>query len=223
MLHFSESTIRRDLIELEKKNLLRRTPGGAIYVKNSQIENSTKVKFRIKTDAKRTIAKSAMEFITDYQTIFLDSSSTSFTLAKLLVEKDNLKIFTTNIETALILNENPAIQTYIIGGLVQEDFVRGNYPVELLKSLHADISFLSCKAFNSDYGCYEIIESEAIIKKTMQENSDQSILLVDDSKFNLRATYKSLSIDKFDYIITNNNDENDLSLITDNYLTDVIV
>ena len=90
--NISESMIRKDLQFLEKENLLQRTYGGAINIKNtiSSYESFNK-RVEKNIDLKEIVAKKAFKEIKDNETIFLDSSTISYMIAKLIV-KNNKKI-----------------------------------------------------------------------------------------------------------------------------------
>ncbi|MGL4567576.1 MAG: DeoR/GlpR family DNA-binding transcription regulator, partial [Fusobacteriaceae bacterium] len=82
----SESMIRKDLQALEKMKLLQRTYGGAIKLKLSFIKPES-FNSRITKDAelKEVIARKASDLIQDNEVIFLDASTTSYMIAKLLI------------------------------------------------------------------------------------------------------------------------------------------
>ena len=75
----SESMIRKDLQLLEKKNLLQRTYGGAISV-NHKLVNIESFQHRIlkSQEIKQQIAQKSLAFIQEEDTIFLDTSTTSY-------------------------------------------------------------------------------------------------------------------------------------------------
>lgn len=85
--NISESMIRKDLQFLEKENLLQRTYGGAINIKNtiSSCESFNK-RVEKNIDLKEIVAKKAFKEIKDNETIFLDSSTISYMIAKLIVK-----------------------------------------------------------------------------------------------------------------------------------------
>ncbi len=88
----SESMIRKDLKVLERKNLLRRTYGGAITIDNNPIKiKSFNNRISENIEFKSIIAKKSFEKLSDNDTIFLDASTTSFMIAKLIVENNNIE------------------------------------------------------------------------------------------------------------------------------------
>ena len=94
----SESMIRKDLQFLEKKNLLQRTYGGAINIKQSysNVESFNK-RVSKNTDLKEKLAIKAYNEINDKDTIFLDASTASYMIAKLIVKNNKDVILITNM------------------------------------------------------------------------------------------------------------------------------
>ena len=101
----SESMIRKDLKVLERKNLLRRTYGGAITIDNNPIKiKSFNNRISENIEFKSIIAKKSFEKLSDNDTIFLDASTTSFMIAKLIVENNKqLTVITNMFEIASLI------------------------------------------------------------------------------------------------------------------------
>ncbi|OQA21351.1 MAG: Glucitol operon repressor [Actinobacteria bacterium ADurb.Bin346] len=91
----SEITARRDLLILTKSGLINRVYGG---VKSSPPASAAEPVFteHLKEfkEQKQQIAKEAIKYINDGDTVFLDSGSTLLELARLLPQKKNLKVIT---------------------------------------------------------------------------------------------------------------------------------
>ena len=101
-LNVSDMTVRRDLADLEKRGLLERVHGGA-RINTFNEELSHKEKQIINVEAKRAIAKKAIESIKEGDTIFLGPGTTIELLAKLIDER-NLQIVTNCLPVFEILN-----------------------------------------------------------------------------------------------------------------------
>jgi DeoR family fructose operon transcriptional repressor len=82
IFNVSESTIRRDLQEMEEKGLLTRTHGGAVCIQGTSFEPSFKEKEIEEREQKISIAKIAASMIKDGDTIILDSGTTTLEIAK---------------------------------------------------------------------------------------------------------------------------------------------
>ncbi len=78
----SEVTIRNDLTRLEKKGLLIRTRGGAIYRERVGLDYDFSEKQKKNYHLKEKIGARAARYINESDAIFLDSGSTTMEIAK---------------------------------------------------------------------------------------------------------------------------------------------
>ena len=69
----SESTIRRDLVQLEALNYLKRVHGGAVLVQNKFVEKSYNDKSNQFVTEKDLIAQYAASLVQEGDSIYLDS------------------------------------------------------------------------------------------------------------------------------------------------------
>src|SRR5690625_3184112 len=119
-LNVSSMTIRRDLTELEKKGKAIRTHGDAIYVDSITDETPYSSIVTNNNAEKKLIAKNALTLNRDNSTIILDSGTTTFELAKLLKDRDDLIIVTNDIKIANELLESPN-KVIVTGGELQKE------------------------------------------------------------------------------------------------------
>src|SRR3954451_14656558 len=68
----SPMTARRDLDELERRGLARRTHGGAVLPTTSAHEDSFARRMQVETEAKRRLAEEAVAMLAPRETVFLD-------------------------------------------------------------------------------------------------------------------------------------------------------
>ena len=90
LLYTSESSIRRDLKRLETRGLVRRVHGGVIL---SEYKNEvTPLLLRDSENhiAKETVAQKAAELVKNGDTLFIDSSSTTWRVVKHLKQLKNI-------------------------------------------------------------------------------------------------------------------------------------
>jgi DeoR family fructose operon transcriptional repressor len=135
----STETIRKDLIYLESKGIVRKSHGRAVPASNFlDIERPFEKKNIEKTDIKNRIAQAAIDLIPDKGVLILDTGSTVYSLARLLVLKKGLTIFTNSISNvqAIAGSEN---DVYILGGKIRSTSMAsvGSWGVRRLRgSLH---------------------------------------------------------------------------------------
>lgn len=201
-LFVSRSTLRRDLIVLEKEHKIIRNFGQVELSTNTNIEFGYNVRSNDHECEKRLIASAASNFIGQNQAIFIDSSSTCNALYPYLKNKC-LVVVTNGLNLAQLLVEEPSIETFICGGHIKSmsGSILGQSAEKYLENFHADILFLSCSGVD-ETGVYMASEEQSFIKRKMMELSDQVILLCDSSKIGKKDYFRMCMYDAIDVLIT---------------------
>jgi len=190
--HFkvSEDTIRRDLRIMEDKGWIKKTHGGAILPDKTGFPLTLKQREKISTTKKQNIAKLAIKFIEDNDTIFLDGSTTIAKLIPFLIQKNNITVFTNSISISNdIINHESNIKLYLIGGLVEKrsGCTISTETYENIKKINVDKVFSSVCSISAKWGLSTPLLEEAPIQKAMLEAGRNIFLLIDSSKFGVRS------------------------------------
>ncbi|CCO07511.1 putative DNA-binding transcriptional regulator [Desulforamulus hydrothermalis Lam5 = DSM 18033] len=180
----SESTIRRDLKELEDAKLLKRAHGGALSLQNVNFEPSFGEKKVILSREKQAIAKKAAELIEEGETILLDAGTTTFELAGQLMKFSNLTVITNDINISRELLPHPGIEVMVIGGMLRKatHAMVGPVAEQALNMVRVDKLFLAINGFDLAAGLTTPNLIEAATKRKMIKIAKQVILLADHSK-----------------------------------------
>ena len=202
-LFISISTVRRDLINLEKSGAICRVRGGASIVKEKNQIQPSNIRSKINTVEKRILSDLAVNFIKEDMSIFMDASSTVQFLCPKLDRFKRLIIITNSVTIPYILNDNRNINIYCSGGFLKPNshYFIGSASTNFISQFSTDIYFMSCKSidFNNIYDAdYEQIQ----LKKLMIQNSKKTVLLVDSSKFDENSFIKLSTLGEIDHIIT---------------------
>ena len=203
-LGVTEVTTRKDLQMLEEQGYLTRVRGGAVMSGRGQLELRFAARQQIYLDEKRRIAARAARYIESGMTIFLDGSSTVFQMTRLLRDQQNLTVITNGLYAALELSFAPEVTTIVIGGILRRrtsslvDVLTPN----LLRRLHVDIAFLSCRGFMMTNGMMESDLREAQLKRYMAQAAQQMISIVDHSKFGNAFTASSMLPEEISLMIS---------------------
>lgn len=207
LLNVSVSTIRNDLTKLEKDGLLTKTHGGAILQKDEEKYISFTERISKNTKEKEAIANKALTLIKDGQCIILDASSTSLFLAKKLHSFKRLTVITNGLYTALELKDNSNIKVILTGGLVTSNSssLEGLLGENLIKSIHADLCFVSAKGFTLKEGLTDFNIYEAELKKALAKRSNKLIALLDCSKLNIISIANFANASDINTLITDEN------------------
>jgi DeoR/GlpR family transcriptional regulator of sugar metabolism len=212
----TEETIRRDLEKLEKENLLRRSHG----IEENQSETSYIEREIINAAEKRAIAIEAIKRIEPGDQIVLDASTTAWYMAKELPDM-RLTVVTNSIKVAIELSKKDQIRVISTGGslLSQSLSYVGPLAERSLSMYHVNKAFLSCKGVHLEKGLSDFNELQALVKKKMMEIADKTVLMVDSSKFGVRAFSQISSLSNIDYIITDTKVEDSVKkLLEEKYI-----
>ena len=208
----SGATIRRDLKDLEDNKLIHRTHGGAVLVEGSTSEDPLAFRETQNSMKKQIIADLALRHIRDGMTIFLDSSSTVYFLAKELDRFNSLKVITNGIKTAMLLSDFKNITMMCTGGSLRENSksLVGLAAKDFISRYNADLAFMSCRGISVKNGASEASEGEYYVKKQFITNSKKTILMFDTSKMDRDFLCKLAPLSDFYEIITEKKETNDL-------------
>lgn len=197
----SESTIRRDLIQMEKDGILKRVHGGAQSVKNFSRDVSQNVRFSLNHDTKVMIAKFAAEhFVQPGDNIFIDAGTTTYEMVPFLANVPNIKIVTNGLETALY-SLNHGIKTILIGGKAKDDThaIVGQTALAQIKAMNFSVSFVGANGIEKNGNLTTPDPEEAAIKTAEIKQARHAYVLADSSKigernFAIFATVKDVVV-----------------------------
>lgn len=183
-LGVSDVTIRKDLQQLEDQGYLTRVRGGAVFSGRGQLELRFAARQQLCLEEKRRMADRAAQRVRPGDTIFLDGSSTVFQMTRLLRNHQGLTVITNGLYAALELSFAPAVTTIVVGGILrrQTSSLVDLLTPELLRRLHVDIAFVSCRGFSAEHGMMESDLREAQLKRAMALAAQNVIALVDHTK-----------------------------------------
>ncbi|MDQ0223519.1 DeoR/GlpR family DNA-binding transcription regulator [Streptococcus moroccensis] len=198
LLNSSESTVRRDLDELEAERKLRRIHGGAEALTSSASELSNLEKSVKNVQEKMLICQKALNLIDEGDVVFIDAGTTTGVLVKALSQEPvaNLTVVTNSIHHAATFVEQ-GIKTIIIGGLVKErtDASIGGFALEQIESLNFDKAFIGMNGVDKEYLTTPDPE-EATIKKAIIANAKDTFVLADESKLGQFSFVKVASLNQ---------------------------
>jgi DeoR family transcriptional regulator, L-fucose operon activator len=181
MFSVTEETIRRDLETLQAQGRLLRSHGGALVSESAELHYTSRETLNL--EKKQILARKALEFVQPGDTVFMDSSSTIWQLARLIVDLE-LTVITNSIKVALELAPKSNIKVIAVGGSLSKNSLSfvGPLAQENLKRYHAAKFFASCDGVDLKLGFSVSSELQAQIKRQMLLCAEQSFLLMDSSK-----------------------------------------
>jgi len=184
-LKVSQVTIRKDLDTLEKRGLLERSHGNAVFSQQSRFNIAFLEKLQIQAREKDLIAKAAATYVHEGDSILLDSGTTTLSLAKALVGRfKSLFVITNSIPAALELTK-AGYDLLLIGGQVRNHSLAliGPWGVKNLESYHVDRAFMGTSGITLAHGFSTPDSLDAQMKQAMIRIADKTYVLTDSSKF----------------------------------------
>ncbi|MFJ9382583.1 DeoR/GlpR family DNA-binding transcription regulator [Peribacillus sp. NPDC101481] len=205
-LQASESTIRRDLVQLEEMKLLKRVHGGASLLQRKGLEPTTIEKQNKARAEKQLIARLAASFIEKNDCIYLDAGTTTAEMIPYLKDK-NITVLTNGLMHIPKLIELE-IKTVLVGGMIKfsTNAVIGSNAVQFLNEYRFDKCFLGMNGIHQDLGFTTPDPEEALLKKMALRLSNETYVLADSSKLN-EATFAKVADVSDAIILTDSNDE----------------
>ena len=185
-LNTSESTIRRDLIALDKAGLLKKVHGGATALKDISINTLDDIvenRKSLNMEEKFKIAKYAASLIGDNDLVYLDAGTTTELMINFI---NNTKaIFVTNgiVHARNLIKKN--CTTYILGGELKlsTEAIVGAETVKSLRKYNFTKGFFGANGVDLERGFSTPDIKEAMVKEEALIRSKKRYVLCDKSKF----------------------------------------
>ena len=186
-LNTSESTIRRDLAQLNKMGRLNKVHGGATA---KDVEYTTRdlemaVKYDMNREAKRKIAEYAASLVGPNDFVYIDAGSTTGMMVDCIKERE--AIFVTNSIGHGKKLSAKGCKTYILGGELKSttEATVGSETMEALEKYNFTKGFWGTNGVSIHQGFTTPDVSEAMVKRKSMERCKECFVLCDHSKFNV--------------------------------------
>ena len=183
----SESTIRADLIELDREGKLIRLRGGAQAINDETLsyELSIDQKMGIQWKQKLIIANYANTLIPANSLLYIDAGTSTLALIEVL-DVPGLTIVTNSV---LIARKALAkgYRSYVIGGELKlsTDALFGPMAQKILEKFRFDIGFFGTNGVDLKQGFTTPDVEEAAIKNSAMNQCKKCYVLADSSKFDV--------------------------------------
>jgi len=210
----SRMTVRRDLYEIEKNNLLKRTHGGAILPIRSASYNElpTIKRMDLLREEKIRIAKAVVPSIQEKEVIFLGSGTTTLYVAKELHERDDITILTNAITVINELSTDAKMQIIAIGGFLrrEEQSMIGHFAERVIEDLRVDKVIVGMKGIHPHFGLTNENPQELMTDRKILGISDNVIIVADHTKIGHVSTSRTAPVTAAKTIITTLNAQEEL-------------
>jgi len=198
----SKSSIRRDLIELERKAILRRVHGGAISL---QTRDSVMDFDHLSSSChkeKTRIGKAAAALVEDGQTVILGGGSTVVEVARRLSDRP-IQIVTNSIPVAQTFWDSKRAEVILTGGYLYPRLGVQLGPIceKMLRSVSADILIMGIRGI-TEAG---ISDSNSLIVESLRAmigSVRKVVIVADHTKFGRDALIRVASLNEIDQVVS---------------------
>ncbi|WP_068925743.1 DeoR/GlpR family DNA-binding transcription regulator [Planobispora rosea] len=186
-LGVSDMTIRRDLEVLAERGLLEKVHGGATAAGPGSTEEPGFAAKSVRQQAeKEAIARRAALLVRPGTAVALSAGTTTWTLARLLVDVPELTVITNSIRIAEVFHRSPrADRTVILTGGVRtpSDALVGPVAVAAIRGLHVDTLFLGVHGMSPRAGFTTPNLLEAETDRALVASAHRLVVPADHSKW----------------------------------------
>lgn len=210
-------TVHRDLGELERQGVLRKSRGGATPQPSSLFESNVRYRLATARAEKEALARFALGLIEPGQAVLLDDATTTLALAKLLPALAPITVITNYLATIQALREAAGVRLIALGGeyFPSHDSFTGVVCEGAITSLRADIFLMSTSAVSAGVAYHQEQEIVAV-KRAMLGAAAKRVLLIDHAKLGKTALHRLAPLADFDLVVVDSGvDESGLRQLRD--------
>ena len=180
-LEVSESTIRRDLNELDRLGRLQRVRGGGAV--EADDEPFARVATR-HAEEKDRIGALAAGLVRDRDVVLLDIGTTCAAVARHLRGRD-VTVVTASLAVVDELRDDRRVELIVLGGLLRPSYLSmvGTLTQQALAQLSADIAFMGTSGVRPDGTVLDSTGTEVPIKHAIRSASERTCLVATSDKF----------------------------------------
>jgi DeoR/GlpR family transcriptional regulator of sugar metabolism len=201
-LDVSRETIRRDLNALAERGLLVTTHGGALTAEHTEPDVDTREASN--ATAKRAIGRRAAELIPDGASLVIDSGSTTLAVARALLDRRGLSIYTNDWRIALLLGRRNDNHMVLLGGELSslEDATFGLDTIQQLRQYHTNFAIVGAGGITPEASLTDYSRMAAEVRACMLATAQTAIVVADHSKFGRVTPVRVANFETARYLVT---------------------
>lgn len=202
-------TIRRDLNDLEVKNLVRRVHGGAIPIEGIAYESNMAIRKGNFIPEKTRIANGAISLLEEADSVFLDEGYMFQMIAENWQPTRKVTVVTNAILTAAALSAKKNVDIIFLGGRVRENTVAtaDNWAPRQLSELVLDVALIGSNGISLRHGCTTPHPAVSATKSAAMKASHTSHLVALSNRYGFDSFIKFADVSSFDSALTDSDME----------------
>ena len=186
-LGVSQVTMRKDLTELERRDLIRREHGWATLRSTDNVEGRLAYHY----EEKREIARRAAELVGDGDTIMVESGSCCALLAAELAARGrDVTMITNSAFIAAYVRDAARLKTVLLGGIYQKDaqVMVGPMVAQCVEGFYVDLLFAGADGYSARTGFTNADQMRAQAVRDMAAHAERVVLLTESETFRRHGT-----------------------------------
>lgn len=215
-LNVSDMTVRRDLDALARQGVLEKVHGGAVPVSEASThEPGFEAKSSLEPTAKEDIARAAAAMAVPGSSIALSGGTTTFAVARHLLEVPNLTVVTNSLRVADVFHTaqrtaggsrpaSPEAATVVLTGGVRtpSDSLVGPVADSAIASLHFDLLFLGVHGISPEAGLSTPNLAEAETNRRLVGSARRVVVVADHTKWGTIGLSSFAALQQVDTLVT---------------------
>jgi len=207
LLGTSRETIRRDLTDLAERGRVRKFHGGATIAEprlpEADVEGSFQGRLLENAEAKRAIARRAIQLFEPGDTLFVDTGTTTLLFAEELALASGLTVITNSAAIAALASRGTSNSTFLIGGEYRAESTEnlGPLAIDQISQFHAIHAVLAVGSIET-VGILDFDLREADVARAMIAQSRSVTVLADASKFGRGGLIKVAPLEAVHRVVT---------------------
>ncbi|MGW4804046.1 DeoR/GlpR family DNA-binding transcription regulator [Kitasatospora sp. NPDC004272] len=212
-LDVSAATIRRDLDQLARQQMLTRTRGGAV-AHSVSYDLPLRYKTARNADAKQRIGALVAGLVAPGEVVGLNGGTTTTEVARALAVRPDLvehpeggqrlTVVTNALNIANELTVRPQVKIVVTGGVARPQSYEliGPLAAQVLGELALDTAVLGVDGFDAEHGATAHHEGEAAVNRLLAERARRVVVAADSSKLGHRAFARICGLETVDTLVT---------------------
>lgn len=204
MLEVSEVTVRKDLVELERRKAAKLVRGGAVWKDANNTRNIYEVRVTVNTEKKEEIVGIADRVLAEGQTVVMGSGSTTVEIAKYIAANyKRLTVITNDLDIVKIFSHKERFNIIVTGGLYDagEHALYGEQCEEEIGQYNADVCLLAVNSISFEKGISDFRLNQIDTFRKMMSISERIVVAADSTKVGKTSCMRVCGVEEIDTLL----------------------
>ncbi|WP_424422034.1 DeoR/GlpR family DNA-binding transcription regulator [Microbacterium sp.] len=202
-LGVSPASVRRDLVELERRRLIARTHGHVRALDEPEIPPALR---RTRGEVfKRRIARAVADRLPDERcAVALSGGTTTAAVAAELIGRQRLTLVTNSLTIAELVHSQPSARIVLTGGALRPQSLEMVGPIaeHTFSGFNVGWAILGADGVDAEAGVTTHDDTEARTNRAMMTSAQRTIVVADGSKIGMVTLAQMVPIGDVDLLVT---------------------